>query len=30
LKYEVGIHQLTSLRDFILDVLLEVIQKEEN
>lgn len=30
LKYEVGIHQLTSLRDFVLDVLLEVIQKEEN
>lgn len=29
MKFEVGIHQLSSLRDFILDVLLEVIQKDE-
>jgi hypothetical protein len=28
-KYEVGMHQLSSLRDFIMDVLMEVIQKEE-
>ena len=29
-KYEVGVHQLSSLRDFIMDVLMEVIQKEES
>lgn len=30
MKYEVGIHQLNSLRNFILDVLLEVLEKEES